>query len=57
MWLYNQRWQKFKWKYPRTSNDETQIQAYVSEVGAKEGIKLGWLQWFGLDELDAWQER
>jgi len=57
MQLYNREWQKPKWKDLKTSNVETHVQAYASEVGVKEGIKLGWSQGFGLDELDLWQER
>jgi hypothetical protein len=37
-----------------TSNVETQVQANESEVRVKEGIRLGWSQRFGLDELDVW---
>ncbi len=37
-------------------NVETQFQADIDGVGVREGIKLGWSQGFGLDELDVWQE-
>jgi hypothetical protein len=52
MRLYNQGRQKPKWKDSRSSNVQTHVQANVSKVGVKEGIKLGWSWKFGLDELD-----
>jgi glutamine cyclotransferase len=52
MWLYKQGQQMLKWKDPRTSNVETQVQVNVSVMGIKEGIRLRWSQGFGLDELD-----
>jgi hypothetical protein len=52
MRLYKREWQKLKWKDPRTSNVETQIQADVDGMGVREGIGLRWSQRFGLDELD-----
>jgi hypothetical protein len=52
MRLYNQGRQKLKWKDSRSSNVQTHVQANVSKVGVKEGIKLGWSWKFGLDELD-----
>jgi hypothetical protein len=42
MWLYNWRQWKFKWKDSKTSNDKTQVQVDVDEVGIKEGIELKW---------------
>jgi hypothetical protein len=42
MRLYNKKWWRFKWKDLKTSNDETQTQANVGEVGVNEGIELGW---------------
>ncbi len=33
--------------------DKTQVQVNVNEVGTREGIELGWLWGFGLDELSA----
>jgi hypothetical protein len=54
MQLYNQRRQRFKWKDPRTSNDETHVQANVGGVGTIEGIESWQSQGFGLDELDVW---
>jgi len=42
MWLYNWRRWKFKWKDSKTSNDKTQVQIDVNEVGIKEGIELKW---------------
>jgi hypothetical protein len=53
MQLYNQIWQKPKLKDPRTSNDKTQFHIDVGGVGAWESIKLGWLQGFKLNELNA----
>jgi hypothetical protein len=41
-----------KWKDPKTSNVETQVQTNVDGVGIKEGFGLRWSQGFGLDELD-----
>jgi hypothetical protein len=38
-------------------NVETQVQDNVNGMKIREGIKLGWSQRFGLDELDIWQER
>jgi hypothetical protein len=52
MWLYNQEWQRPKWKNLKTSNVEIHVQAYVHGVGIKKDIELGWSQRFGLDELD-----
>ncbi len=52
IWLYKPGWQRLKWKDPRTSNVETQIQVDADGMGVKEGIGLRWLQGFGLDELD-----
>jgi hypothetical protein len=43
-----------KWKDPKTSNVKTQVQIDVDGVGVKEGIRLGWSQGFGLDELNVW---
>jgi len=40
-----------KWKDPKTSNVETQVQTNVDGMGIKEGFRLGWSQGFGLDEL------
>jgi hypothetical protein len=54
--LYNQGWQQFKWKDPRKSKDETQVQANACEVRINESIEFGWSWGFGLDELSAWQE-
>jgi hypothetical protein len=42
MWLYNRRWQKFKWKDPRTSNDEMQVQVDGGGVVTREDIKSEW---------------
>ncbi len=44
MQLYNQGWQKPKWKDLWTSNDETQMSTNVGRVGTKEGIELRWSQ-------------
>jgi hypothetical protein len=41
-------------KNPKTSNDETHVQANVGGVGTREGIELKWSQGFKLDELDVW---
>jgi len=41
-----------KWKDSRTFNVETQVQANVGGVRVREGIRIGWSQGFGLDELD-----
>jgi len=42
MRLYKQGRQIFKWKDPKTSNVEIQVQINVSGVGIREGIGLGW---------------
>jgi len=55
MQLYNWRWQKPKWKDPKTFNVGTQAQVYVSVVGIREDIGLKWSRGFGLDDLDVWQ--
>jgi hypothetical protein len=51
MWLYKRGWQRAKWKDPKTSNVETQVQVDANGMGVKESIRLGWWQGFGLDEL------
>ncbi len=56
IWLYNQGWQRFKWKDLKTSNDETHVQVDVGGVGAREGIALGWSQGFGFNELNVSHE-
>jgi hypothetical protein len=38
-------------KEPKTSKEKTQIQTNVSKVGTREGIELGWLWGFGLNEF------
>jgi len=52
MQLYKQGWQMHKWKDPKTSNVETQIQANANGVEVREGIKIRWSQGFGIDKLD-----
>jgi hypothetical protein len=49
--FYNRRWERLKWKDPKTYNVETHVQVDVGGVGIKEGIELGWSQgqirWIG----------
>ncbi len=47
--LYNQGWQRLKWKDPKTSNDETHVQIDACKVGTREAIELRWSQGFGLN--------
>ncbi len=42
MWLYSRGRQRPKWKDPRTSNDETHVQANGGRVGTREGIEPEW---------------
>jgi hypothetical protein len=54
MQSYNRGQQKPKWKDLKTSKNETQVHANVSEGGTREGIKSKWSWGFGLDELGVW---